>query len=130
MTDPIADMLTRIRNAFMVGHDQVEIPGSVIKGEIARVLTEEGYVESYKITEEGVKKTISIKLKYGPDGKAAIDEIKRISKPSRRVYVGKDDIPRVRGGMGISILSTSSGIMTGVAARSKRIGGEILCTVI
>jgi len=130
MTDPIADMLTRIRNAFMAGHDHVEIPGSVIKGEIARVLTEEGYVESYKITEEGVKKTISIKLKYGPDGKAAIDEIKRISKPSRRVYVGKDDIPRVRGGMGISILSTSSGIMTGVAARSKSIGGEILCTVI
>ncbi len=130
MTDPIADMLTRIRNAFMAGHDQVEIPGSVIKGEIARVLTEEGYVESYKITEEGVKKTIRIKLKYGPDGKAAIDEIKRISKPSRRVYVGKDDIPRVRGGMGISILSTSSGIMTGVAARSKSIGGEILCTVI
>ena len=130
MTDPIADMLTRIRNAFMVGHDHVKIPGSIIKGEIARVLTEEGYVENYEITEEGVKKTISIKLKYGPDGKAAIDQIKRISKPSRRVYVGKDDIPRVRGGMGISILSTSSGIMTGVAARSKKIGGEILCTVI
>ena len=130
MTDPIADMLTRIRNAFMAGHGHVEIPGSIIKGEIARVLTEEGYVESYKITEEGVKKTISIKLKYGPDGKKAIEEIKRISKPSRRVYVGKDDIPRVRGGMGISILSTSNGIMTGVAARSKEIGGEILCTVI
>lgn len=130
MTDPIADMLTRIRNAFMAGHDQVEIPGSVIKGEIARVLTEEGYVESYETTEEGVKKTITIRLKYGPDGKAAIGEIKRISKPSRRVYAGKDDIPRVRGGMGISILSTSSGIMTGVAARSQRIGGEILCTVI
>lgn len=130
MTDPIADMLTRIRNAFMVGHNRVEIPGSIIKGEIARVLTEEGYVESYKITEEGVKKTITIKLKYGPDGKAAIEEIKRISKPSRRVYVDKDNIPRVRGGMGISILSTSSGIMTGVAARSRKIGGEILCTVI
>lgn len=130
MTDPIADMLTRIRNAFMVGHDRVEIPGSIIKGEIARVLTEEGYLESYKITEEGVKKTITIKLKYGPDGKAAIEEIKRISKPSRRVYVGKDDIPRVRGGMGISILSTSGGIMTGVAARGKKIGGEILCTVV
>ena len=130
MTDPIADMLTRIRNAFMVGHNRVEIPGSTIKGEIARVLTEEGYVESYKITEEGVKKTITIKLKYGLGGKAAIEEIKRISKPSRRVYVGKDNIPRVRGGMGISILSTSNGIMTGIAARSKRIGGEILCTVI
>ena len=130
MTDPIADMLTRIRNAFMAGHEQVEIPGSVIKGEIARVLTEEGYVESYEITEEGVKKTITIKLKYGPDGKAAVEEIKRISKPSRRIYVGKDDIPRVRGGMGISILSTSIGIMTGVAARSQKIGGEILCTVI
>ena len=107
-----------------------EIPGSVIKGEIARVLAEEGYVESYEITEEGIKKTITIKLKYSPDGKAAIEEIKRISKPSRRVYVGKDDIPRVRGGMGISILSTSSGIMTGIAARSQKIGGEILCTVI
>ena len=130
MTDPIADMLTRIRNAFMAGHDQVKIPGSVIKGEITRVLAEEGYVESYEITEEGIKKTIAIKLKYGPDGKAAIEEIKRISKPSRRVYVGKDDIPRVRGGMGISILSTSSGIMTGVAARSQKVGGEILCTVI
>ena len=130
MTDPIADMLTRIRNAFMAGHDHVEIPGSIIKGEIARVLTEEGYVENYKTTEEGVKKTITIKLKYGPDGKGAIEEIKRISKPSRRVYVGKDDIPRVRGGMGISILSTSNGIMTGVAARNKKIGGEILCTVI
>ncbi len=130
MTDPIADMLTRIRNAFMAGHDHVEIPGSVIKGEIARVLTEEGYVESYKTTEEGVKKTITVKLKYSPDGKGAIEEIKRISKPSRRVYVGKDDIPRVRGGMGISILSTSNGIMTGVAARNKKIGGEILCTVI
>lgn len=130
MTDPIADMLTRIRNAFMAGHDQVQIPSSVIKGEIARVLAEEGYVESYEITEEGIKKTITVKLKYGPDGKAAIEEIKRISKPSRRVYVGKDDIPRVRGGMGISILSTSSGIMTGVAARSQKIGGEILCTVI
>ena len=130
MTDPIADMLTRIRNALMAGHGRVEIPGSVIKGEIARVLTEEGYLEDYKVTEEGVKKTITIKLKYGPGGKAAIDEIKRISKPSRRVYVGKDDIPRVRGGMGISILSTSDGIMTGVAARGKKIGGEILCTVI
>ena len=130
MTDPIADMLTRIRNAFMAGHDHVEIPGSVIKGEIARVLTEEGYIESYKTTEEGVKKTITVKLKYSPDGKRAIEEIKRISKPSRRVYVGKDDIPRVRGGMGISILSTSNGIMTGVAARNKKIGGEILCTVI
>lgn len=130
MTDPIADMLTRIRNAFLVGHDHVDVPGSIIKGEIARVLAEEGYVESYRITEEGVKKTITVKLKYGPDGKAAIEEIKRISKPSRRVYVDKDNIPRVRGGMGISILSTSSGIMTGVAARSKKIGGEILCTVI
>ena len=130
MTDPIADMLTRVRNAFMVGHSHVEIPGSVIKGEIAKVLTEEGYVESYKVTQEGVKKTITIKLKYGPGGKAAVEEIKRISKPSRRIYVGKDDIPRVRGGMGISILSTSNGIMTGVAARNKKIGGEILCTVI
>ena len=130
MTDPIADMLTRVRNAFMAGHGHVDVPGSVIKVEIARVLTEEGYVESYKVTEEGVKKTITLKLKYGPNGKAAVEEIKRISKPSRRIYVGKDDIPRVRGGLGISILSTANGIMTGVNARNKKIGGEILCTVI
>ncbi len=130
MTDPIADMLSRVRNALMAGHTHVEIPGSSIKSEIARVLAEEGYVENYRVTEEGVKKTITIRLKYDPEGKSAIEEIKRISKPSRRVYVGEKDIPRVRGGMGISILSTSSGIMTGVAARRKKIGGEILCTVI
>lgn len=130
MTDPIADMLTRIRNALMAGHAEVAVPGSAIKAEIARVLVEEGYVESYAVAEEGVKKSISIKLKYGPGGRAAIEEIKRVSKPSRRVYAGKGDIPRVRGGMGISILSTSRGIMTGVAARNRRIGGEIICTVV
>lgn len=130
MTDPIADMLTRIRNALMAGHAEVAVPGSAIKAEIARVLVEEGYVESYDVAEEGVKKSISIKLKYGPGGRAAIEEIKRVSKPSRRVYAGKGDIPRVRGGMGISILSTSRGIMTGVAARNRRIGGEIICTVV
>lgn len=130
MTDPIADMLTRIRNALMAGHAEVAVPGSAIKAEIARVLVEEGYVESYAVAEEGVKKSINIKLKYGPGGRAAIEEIKRVSKPSRRVYAGKGDIPRVRGGMGISILSTSRGIMTGVAARNRKIGGEIICTVV
>ena len=130
MTDPIADMLTRIRNALTAGHKEVTIPGSTIKVEIARVLVEEGYVESYSVAEDGVKKSIGVKLKYGPGGRAAIDEIKRVSKPSRRVYAGKGDIPRVRGGMGISILSTSRGIMTGVAARNERIGGEIICTVV
>ena len=130
MTDPIADMLTRIRNALMAGHGEVTIPGSAVKAEIARVLAEEGYVESYGVAEEGVKKSIVVKLKYGPGGRAAIREIKRVSKPSRRVYAGKGDIPRVRGGMGISILSTSRGIMTGVAARNERIGGEIICTVV
>lgn len=130
MTDPIADMLTRIRNAFMAGHGEVVVPDSVIKGEIARVLAEEGYVESYRVAENGVKKNIIIKLKYGADGRPAIEEIKRISKPSRRVYVGKGNIPRVRGGMGVSILSTSRGVMTGVAARNENIGGEIICTVV
>lgn len=130
MTDPIADMLTRIRNALMAGHGEVVIPGSAVKAEIARVLAEEGYVESYSVAEEGVKKSISVKLKYGPGGRAAIEEIRRVSKPSRRVYAGKGDIPRVRGGMGISILSTSRGIMTGVAARNEKIGGEIICTVV
>ncbi len=130
MTDPIADMLSRIRNALMVGHEQVNIPGSGIKTEIARVLTEEGFILDYNIAEHGAKKTINIKLKYGADGKAGIEEIKRVSKPSRRVYTRGKDIPRIRGGMGISILSTSKGIMTGVNARTQNIGGEILCTVI
>lgn len=130
MTDPIADMLTRIRNAFMAGHREVVVPGSLIKEEIARVLAEEGYVESYRTAESGVKKNIIIRLKYGADGRPAIEEINRISKPSRRVYVGKGNIPRVRGGMGVSILSTSRGVMTGVAARNENIGGEIICTVV
>ncbi len=130
MTDPIADMLSRIRNALLAGHDRVEIPGSGIKTEIVRVLAEEGFIQDYSVAEHGAKKTINVRLKYGADGKAGIDEIKRVSKPSRRVYAGGKDIPRIRGGMGISILSTSKGIMTGVNARAQNIGGEVLCTVI
>ncbi|NIP30687.1 MAG: 30S ribosomal protein S8 [Candidatus Dadabacteria bacterium] len=130
MTDTIADMLTRIRNALLAGHKEVLIPSSNIKNEIIRVLKEEGYVEGYDFTQDGIKKNIKVKLKYSENGNKAITKIQRVSKPSRRVYVNKNNIPRISGGMGIAILSTSKGIMTGTNARSTGIGGEIICTVV
>ncbi len=129
MTDPIADMLTRIRNALINRYGSVEIPASRIKTEIARVLKEEGYIGEYSLIEDGVKKTIKIELKYTPEKEPIITEIRRISKPGCRVYVNKKEIPRVKGGLGISILSTSRGIMTGIEARRHGIGGELICTV-
>ncbi|MGQ0794485.1 MAG: 30S ribosomal protein S8 [Deltaproteobacteria bacterium] len=130
MTDPIADMLTRIRNSLVSRHNAVNVPMSGIKAQIARVLKEEGYISGYKFAEEGIKKSIQIELKYAPDKSAVIREIKRASKPGRRLYVNKSEIPRVRGGLGISILSTSKGIMTSTQARRLGIGGELLCTVL
>ena len=130
MTDPISDMLTRIRNAIMAGHKELVIPHSIIKDHIANVLREEGYVGNVQTKEEGFKKFIKIELKFSDNGKAVINEIKRVSKPSRRIYVNKDQIPRINAGMGISILSTSRGIMTGTNARKIGVGGEIICTVI
>jgi len=130
-SDPIADMLTRVRNALMVGHNEVAIPASKIKVEIARILKEEGYVEDFAVTEE-FPQTINIKLKYfGPrrTRRPVITRIDRVSKPGRRIYVGRDEIPRVLSGMGISILTTSQGVMTGQSARRKRIGGEVICYV-
>jgi small subunit ribosomal protein S8 len=129
MTDPIADMLTRIRNALINRYGSVEIPASRIKTEIARVLKEEGYIGEYSLIEDGVKKTIKIELKYTPEKEPIITEIRRISKPGCRVYVNKKEIPRVKGGLGISILSTSRGIITGIEARRHGIGGELICTV-
>ena len=129
MTDPIADMLSRIRNVIIAGHDEVEIPHSVIKSHIANVLKEEGYIAEVKNAQDGVKKFLILKLKYTENGQAVINEIKRISKLGRRVYVNRDQIPRVKAGMGISILSTSKGIMTGTNARRLRVGGEVICTV-
>ncbi|GIW47347.1 MAG: 30S ribosomal protein S8 [Deltaproteobacteria bacterium] len=130
MTDPIADMLTRIRNALVARHKTVEIPASRIKIEIARILKEEGYISDYTVVEEGVAKKIKIELKYTPEGEAAIREIRRISKPGCRIYVNKREIPRVISGLGITILSTSKGIMTGAQARRLGIGGELICTVL
>ncbi|MDI9419520.1 MAG: 30S ribosomal protein S8 [Bacillota bacterium] len=129
LTDPIADMLTRIRNANSVKHESVDIPASRIKSELARILKEEGYIRDYKVIEDGSKKTLRIYLKYGPNKEQIITGIKRISKPGLRVYANKDQIPRVLGGLGIAILSTSQGVMTDKLARKSNIGGEVICFV-
>ena len=127
-SDPIADMLTRIRNAYMAELDVVEMPHSRMKGEITRVLKRCGYVADYAV-EGGVGKVLRIYLKYTPDHRAAIKGLKRESKPGLRKYVATDAVPRILGGMGIAVVSTSSGVMTGAEARKKGIGGEVLCSV-
>jgi len=128
-SDPIADMLTRIRNAIIARHPKVDVPGSRLKMEIARILKDEGYILNFKLAEEGVKKVIKIYLKYTPANQPVISKIERISRPGCRVYVGSEEIPRVLGGMGINILTTPRGVMTGSAARKARVGGELLCQV-
>lgn len=128
MTDPIADMLTRIRNASSAEHPVVSMPDSVIKRELARVLKEEGYIRDYSNDADSAKPSLSIKLKYY-EGRAVIDTLERVSKPGRRVYRGVDDMPMVNGGLGVTIVSTSKGIMTARAAKKLRIGGEVICTV-
>jgi small subunit ribosomal protein S8 len=129
--DPIGDMLARIRNANERYHPEVSMPASRLKEEIARILKEEGFIQDYRVEQEGVKRILTLQLKYkGKRGKErVIQGLKRVSKPSRRVYVGADEIPRVRGGLGIAILSTSQGVMTGQDAQRRRIGGEVLCYV-
>ena len=129
MTDPIADMLTRIRNAIAAKHSRVDIPASKLKLEIARILKEEGYIADFRVIERRPQDQLVIALRYGADRKPAIREIKRVSKPGLRVYTGKDDIPRVRSGLGIAVVSTPQGVMTGYEARRRGIGGEVLCTV-
>ena len=129
MTDPIADMLTRIRNANMVYHEHVDIPASKMKEAIARILLREGFIRNYKLIEDGKQGVLRIYLKYGPNGEKVINELVRISKPGRRVYVTKDELPKVRGGLGIAILSTSKGVMTSADAKRLGIGGEVLCYV-
>jgi small subunit ribosomal protein S8 len=131
MTDPIADLLTRIRNAILANHKVVEIPASNLKKEIARILFEKGYILSYKVVEgEGAVKTLKIALKYNAKSKKpAIKDIQRISRPGLRRYVGSDDLPRVLNGLGIAILSTSKGLMTDKEAKKANIGGEVLCYV-
>jgi small subunit ribosomal protein S8 len=129
VTDPIADMLTRIRNGIQARHARVDMPASKLKTEVARILKEEGYISNFKLAEEGKKKVLKIFLRYGAEGESAISVVERVSKPGRRVYVAADEIPRVLGGLGINIITTPRGVMTGKAARKSRVGGELLCNV-
>ena len=128
-TDPIADMLTRIRNASAARHKDLTVPSSKVKREIARVLTEEGFIESWTTAADGVQETLSMQLKYVEGRSPVVSGLKRISKPGLRVYARKTEIPRVLGGLGLAILSTSRGIMTGSQARKLNLGGEVLCYV-
>ena len=128
-SDPIADMLTRVRNAIQARHPKVDVPASKLKTEIARILKEEGFIANFKVAEEGAKRTIKIYLKYGPGNSPVISAIERVSRPGCRVYVGQTDIPRVLGGLGLVIISTSQGIMTGAQAHKAQLGGEILAFV-
>jgi len=129
VTDPIADMLTRIRNASLARHRELTLPSSRIKRDIARILVEEGFVESYDTQQDGVQELLTIRLKYVEGKTPVVSGLKRISKPGLRVYARKTEIPRVLGGLGTAILSTSHGIMTGQAARKLNLGGEVLCYV-
>lgn len=129
MTDPVADMLTRIRNASSVKHESVDIPGSKMKVELARVLKEEGFIREYKFIANENQGSLRVYLKYGPNKERVITGIKRISKPGLRVYAGKEDVPRVLGGLGLAVLSTSQGIVTDKQARRMGIGGEVICYV-
>jgi small subunit ribosomal protein S8 len=129
VTDPIADMLTRIRNASMARHRDLTLPSSRIKRDIARILVEEGFIESYATSQDGVQELLSIQLKYIQGRTPVVSGLKRISKPGLRVYARKTEIPRILGGLGTAILSTSHGIMTGQSARKLNLGGEVLCYV-
>jgi len=135
MTDPIADMLTRIRNAVTAKHNRVDMPLSRIKSDIARILQDEGYIQGFKVLDEpaantaGGVKTLRLFLKYGPHGEKLITGVERISRPGRRVYFGRDDVPEVLAGLGTSILTTSRGVMTGRNAVKAGVGGEVLCNI-
>jgi small subunit ribosomal protein S8 len=127
--DPVADYLTRIRNALRAEHPEVAVPGSRLKLEITQILVNEGYIEGSEFSEDGRQGEIQIRLKYGPRGKPAISGLKRVSKPGLRTFVGKDEVPRVLEGLGVAILSTSKGILTDREARRAGVGGEVLCYV-
>ena len=133
MTDPIADMLARIRNAALARHDRAEMPHSYLKANLAEVLKSEGFIDDVRVSDnsekEGGPKTLTLVMRYGKGKESAIDGIRRVSTPGRRVYVRHDRIPRVRSGMGVSILSTSRGVMTDKDAKKQRVGGELLCEI-
>ena len=127
--DPIADMLTRLRNAVAVGHERVSMPSSKLKVTIAQILVDEGYIDRYELSENGHRKSLELVLRYGERRQPAIEGIKRISRPGHRVYKGASDLPRVQGGLGVAVVSTSQGLMPDREARRRRLGGEILCEV-
>lgn len=135
MTDPIADMLTRIRNAVASRHNRVDLPASKLKAEIARILQDEGYIGGFKLVDEAgtpgaqARPLIRVFLKYGPGGERVISGIERVSRPGRRVYANRSEVPAVLGGLGVNILTTSRGVMTGRAAQKLGVGGEVLCNV-
>ena len=133
MTDPISDMLTRVRNAVASKHARVDVPTSKLKAEIARILADEGYISGFKLVDEtsadGRRSVIRLFLKYGPHGEKVISGLQRVSRPGRRVYFGRDDVPHVLGGLGTSILTTSRGVMSGRDAVRAGVGGEVLCNV-
>ena len=136
MTDPISDMITRIRNAVTAKHTRVDLPASKLKAEIARILQDEGYIQGFRLVDEPAERegrqsrqVIRLFLKYGPHGEKVISGLERISRPGRRVYLGVDDVPTVLGGLGTRILTTSHGVMTGRAAKKAGVGGEVLCNV-
>jgi small subunit ribosomal protein S8 len=130
MTDPVADLLSRMRTAYLAKHDRLDVPVSKLKLEVCRILKEQGYVESYQVLDgDPVKKQVRIFLRYTPDGEPLIRSIKRVSKPGRRVYKGAEEIRPVLNGLGVGIISTSQGLLTDAQARQRRVGGEVLCEV-
>ena len=129
MTDPIADLLTRIRNALLARHASLVVPTSRMKVEIVKILKQEGYIEDFQLVQDATREELSIQLKYGQGGRKAITGMERVSRPGRRVYRGKDEIPSILDGLGITILSTSKGVMTGRSCREHGVGGEVLCNV-
>lgn len=129
LTDPIADMLTRIRNAILIKGEKVDIPASKMKVEIAKILKEEGFIKSYKIVKDKRQGLLRITLKYTPESEPVMSGLKRVSKPGRRVYVGKGDMPKVMGGVGVAIITTPKGILSDKACRSEGVGGEVLCYI-
>ena len=129
ITDPVADMLTRIRNANQALHESVSMPSSKLKEEIARILAAEGYIDSFDVAAEGPKRELRLKLKYGPDRSRILGGLRRVSKPGCRVYSGATELPRVKGGLGVAVVSTSQGVLSDREARRRRLGGEVLCEV-
>lgn len=129
MTDPIADYLTRLRNSLAAGKDRCDVPASRIKLELSKILQEEGFIRSFKVVDEGPQRTLRVYLRYSAEGEPAIHGLERVSRPGRRVYRTVDDLPKVRGGIGVAVVSTSKGLMTDARARELRLGGEVMCRV-